>query len=69
MNKVEFQNYLHTLIVPLYQDACDKPGFRVAVMVGSGPGRMSLITLVKMRARGYYILPSPSNTTHVTLPT
>ena len=66
MDEEQFEKYIFASIVPLYEDACDKPGHRVAILVDSGPGRNNLLMLARLRARGFYLLPGPPNTTAVT---
>ena len=66
MNEEQFEKYMYTSIVPLYENARDEAGYPVAVMVDSGPGRMNVVMLANLRARGFYLLPGPPNTTAVT---
>ena len=66
MDRKEFAKYLFSSIVPLYPDASDRPGKRVASIVDSGPGRVNAEMLAKLRIRGFYLIPSVPNTTHVT---
>ena len=66
MDNIEFNKYLFSTIVPLYPDAEDKAGKRVAVVVDSGPGRVNETMLAKLRIRGFYLIPGVPNTTHVT---
>ena len=66
MDAIEFQKYLESSIVPLYPDARDEPGLRVAILVDSGPGRLNIEMLAKMKLLGFYLLPGVPNTTHIT---
>ena len=66
MDTEEFEKYLTNRIMPLYPDAKDERGKRVAVIVDSGPGRLNTILLAKMRIKGFYLIPGVPNTTHVT---
>ena len=69
MDAVEFAKYLKASIVPLYPDARDEAGFRVAILVDSGPGRLNTEMLAEMKLLGFYLLPGVPNTTHITQPT
>ena len=66
MDMKEFAKYLFSTIVPLYPDASDRPGKRVAIIVDSGPGRVNAEMLARLRIRGFYLIPGVPNTTHVT---
>ena len=66
MDDVEFEKYLMNSIVPLYPHAKDKKGHRVIIKVDSGPGRLSLKLLSKLRLLGFILYPCVPNTTHVT---
>ena len=66
MNEVEFEKYLLNSIVPLYPDAKNMPGHRVLLKVDSGPGRMNIRLLTKLRRLGFILYPCVPNTTHVT---
>ena len=66
MDAVEFEKYLSNRILPLYPDAKDVPLKRVAIIVDSGPGRLNLQMLAKLRVRGFYLIAGVPNTTHVT---
>ena len=67
MDKEEFTTkYLFNSIVPLFPHAKDKPGHRVLLKVDSGPGRMNLNLLAKLRLLGFVMYPCVPNTTHVT---
>ena len=66
MNQEEFAKYLFNSIVPLFPHAKDKPGHRVLLKVDSGPGRMNLNLLAKLRLLGFVLYPCVPSTTHVT---
>ncbi len=66
MDKVEFSKYLLNCIVPLFPHAKDKAGHPVLLKVDSGPGRMNLLLLAKLRMLGFVLYPCIPNTTHVT---
>jgi hypothetical protein len=66
MDEEEFAKYLFNSIVPLFPHAKDKPGHRVLLKVDSGPGRMNLNLLAKLRLLGFVLYPCVPNTTHVT---
>jgi hypothetical protein len=66
MDEEEFAKYLFNSIVPLFPHAEDKPGHRVLLKVDSGPGRMNLNLLAKLRLLGFVLYPGVPNTTHVT---
>ena len=65
MDEKEFAKYLLNFIVPLFPNAKDKPGHRVLLKVDSGPGRMNLKLLTKLRLLGFVLYPCVPNTTHV----
>jgi hypothetical protein len=66
MDEEEFAKYLFNSIVPLFPHAKDKPGHHVLLKVDSGPGRMNLNLLTKLRLLGFVLYPCVPNTTHVT---
>ena len=66
MNAEEFQKYVEKAILPLFPDIEDKPGKRVILKVDSGPGRMNVDMLAKLRLLGLYVVPGVPNTTHAT---
>ena len=66
MDGKEFAMYLFATIVPLYPDAADILGKRVAVTVDSGPDRLISDMLARLRVCGFYLIPGVSNTTYVT---
>ena len=66
MNDEEFEKYVITNLTRLYPDVADVPGYRVILKVDSGPGRMNIKLLAKLRARGWYLYPGVPNTTAIT---
>jgi hypothetical protein len=66
IDEVEFEKYLLNCIVPLYPDAKNMPGHRVLLKDHSGPGRMNIRLLTKLRCLGFVLYPCVPNTTHVT---
>ena len=69
MDVEEFCKYVEDCIVPLYPDAADKPGKRVLLIVDSGPGRIQVEMLARLKLKGIYVKPGVPNTTHITQPT
>jgi hypothetical protein len=65
MDSEEFVKYLFGSIVILSPHAKDKPGHHVLLKVDSGPGRMNLNLLTKLRLLGFVLYPCVPNTTHV----
>ena len=57
MDDDEFEKYLMNSIVPLFPHAKDKKGHRVLIKVDSGPGRLSMKLLVKLRLLGFVLYP------------
>ena len=53
MDYIEFSKYIFSTIVPLYPDAEDIAGKRVAIIVDSGPGRVNSSMLAQLRIRGF----------------
>ena len=66
MNEVEFEKYITKAILPLDPGVEDQPRKRVILKVGSGPGRMNVGMLARLKALGVYLNPGVPNTTHVT---
>ena len=66
MDAIEFAKYLNATVLPLYPDASDVQGKRVAIIVDSGPGRVNTVMLAELRLKGFYLIPGVPNTTHVT---
>ncbi len=62
----EFGKYLMNSIVPLYPHARNRAGHHVMLKVDSGPGRMNLNILAKLRHLGFVLYPCVLNTTHIT---
>ena len=65
MNDEEFESYVETSIMPLYPYAKDEPGHRVLLGPDSGPGRMNVSLLARLRLRGFVLYPGVPNTTAV----
>jgi hypothetical protein len=63
MNSVELDKYINNSIVPLYPDIADTAGKRVIMKVDSGPGRMNLEMLARLKLIGLYLIPGVPNTT------
>ena len=63
MNAIELDKYITNSILPLYPDLEDKPGKRVIMKADSGPGRMNVDMLAKLRLQGLYLIPGVPNTT------
>ena len=66
MNEVEFEKYINNNVRTLWPDVEDVPGKRVALKVDSGPGRMNIDLLARLRLIGIYLYPGVPNTTTVT---
>ncbi|OEU17850.1 hypothetical protein FRACYDRAFT_238278 [Fragilariopsis cylindrus CCMP1102] len=66
---VELCKYVENCIVPLYPDAEDVAGKRVLLIVDSGPGRIQVEMLARLKLKGIYLKPGVPNTTHITQPT
>jgi hypothetical protein len=66
MDEEEFAAYIMNSIVPLYPNAKDKSGHQVILKVDSGPGRMNMDFLAKLKMLGFILYPCVPNTTHVT---
>ena len=61
------RKYFRNCILPLFPDALDLPGFCIMVKVDSGPGRLNVNLLAKLRLLGFCLYPGVSkNTTAVT---
>ena len=65
MDNLEFEKYVENNLLGLYPDAADVEGRRVIMKVDSGPGRMNIKLIAKLRASGIYLYPSVPNTTAV----
>ncbi len=57
MDEEEFTKYFFNSIVPFFPHAKDKPGHHVLLKVDSGPGRMNLNLLAKLRLLGFVLYP------------
>jgi hypothetical protein len=66
MNEVELEKYIANSILPLFPDLADSPGLRVILKLDSGPGRMNICMLARLRLQGVYIVPGVPNTTGAT---
>ena len=66
MGNDEFKKYLMNSIVPLYPHARNRAGHCVMLKVDSGPGRMNLNLLARLRRLGFIMYPCVPNSTHVT---
>ena len=53
MDKEEFEKYLFINIIPLYPDACDVPSKRVMIKIDSGPGRINIELMARLRNMGF----------------
>jgi hypothetical protein len=53
-------------ILPLYPNTPDKPGKRLILKCNSGPGRLLVDLLAKLRFLGVYLYPCVPNTTVIT---
>ena len=69
MEDCEFEKYVMQLIKRLYPNTLDRPGMRLILKCDSGPGRLLLELLVKLRFIGMYLYPCVPNTSAVTLET
>ncbi len=65
MDSEEFEKFVMNSIVPLYPHATNKTGMRVMLKVDSGPGRMNLNLLARLRCLGFILYPCVPNTTHM----
>jgi hypothetical protein len=66
MDSEEFKKFVLNSIVPLFPHAKNKKGLHVMLKVDSGPGRMNLNLLTRLRCLGFILYPCAPNTTHVT---
>ena len=69
MDAIEFLKYVLDCLVPLWDDACDKPQKRVIFIVDSGTGQNDVVLGAELQVRGFYMIPGVPNTTHITQPT
>ena len=66
MDDSEFESYIINSILPLYPKTLDRPGKRLILKCDSGPGRLQIDLLAKLRHLGVYLDPCVPNTTAVT---
>ena len=66
MDDCEFESYIINSILPLYPNTLDRPGKRLILKCDSGPGRLQIDLLAKLRHLGVYLHPCVPNTTAVT---
>ena len=66
MDDREFELYITNSILPLYPNTLDRPGKRLILKCDSGPGRLQIDLLAKLRHLGVYLYPCVPNTTAVT---
>ena len=57
MDEEEIAKYIMNAIVPLYPHAKDNRGHRVIPKVDSGPGRINMDLLVKLKMLGFILYP------------
>ena len=65
MDDREFELYIMNSILPLYPNTLDRPGRRLILKCDSGPGRLQIKLLAKLRHLGVYLYPCVPNTTAV----
>ena len=65
MDGVEFDDYLSNSLIPLYPGAEYVKGNRVLFMLDSGPGRLVMKLLARLRPLGFVLYPGVPNTTEV----
>ena len=66
MDEDEFEKYILNSILPLYPDVEDKDGKRVIIKIDSGPGRLNMNLLARLRNVGFILYPGVPNTTAIT---
>jgi hypothetical protein len=66
MDDREFELYITNSILHLYPNTMDRPGKRLIMKCDSGPGRLQIDLLAKLRHLGVYLYPCVPNTTAVT---
>ena len=65
MDDEEFDQYLLNSLEPLYPDVEDVKGKRALLKVDSGPGRLAVKLLARLRLTGWVLYPGVPNTTAV----
>ena len=55
MDDCEFEQYVMNSILPLYPNTRDRPGHRLLLKCDSGPGRLQIGLLAKLRFLGVYL--------------
>ena len=68
MDDREFELYIINSILPLYPNTLDRPGKRLVLKCDSGPGRLQIDLLAKLRHLDMYLYPCVPNTTADTPP-
>jgi hypothetical protein len=66
MDYWKFELYITNSILPHYPNTLDRPGKRLILKCNSGPGRLQIDLLAKLRHLGVYLYPCVPNTTAVT---
>ncbi len=66
MDDNEFKQYITNSILLLYPHTHDRPGSRLLLKCNSGPGRLQIKLLAKLRFLGVYLYPCVPNTIPVT---
>jgi hypothetical protein len=66
MDDCEFEKYVIQLMKRLYTNTFNRPGMRLILKCDSGPGRLQLELLAKLRFIGMYLYPCVPNMTAVT---
>ena len=65
MDDQEFELHVLNSILPLYPHTRNRPGKRLLLKCDSGPGRLQIKLLAKLRYLGVYLYPCMPNTTAV----
>jgi hypothetical protein len=65
MDDCEFEQHVMNSILPLYPNTRNRPGHRLLLKCDSGPGRLQIELLAKLRFLGVYLYPCVPNTTAV----
>jgi hypothetical protein len=66
MDNDEFEQYVLNSILPLYPNTGDRPGHHLLLKCDSGPGRLQVALLAKLKYLGVYLYPCVPNTTSMT---